>query len=114
MGWVPWGIFMESLVLNYRQRARKRKEDLHGKTNSKKGRVAKKMSYFSYLLFYPLSSCLQSAELSELRAGRRGVISEWGKPFHFLFPIPQGLARCEMLVQHAELPHVSKSGLSSW
>lgn len=46
----------------------------------------KKKVIFFYLSFYPLSSSPQSAELSELRAGWGGVISEWGRLTHFLFP----------------------------
>lgn len=44
-----------------------------------------KKSYCSYLSFYPLSSSLQSAQLSELWAGWGGVISEWRRLFHFPF-----------------------------
>lgn len=77
---------MKRLALTDYQGTRKRKEDIHGKTNSKKGRVKKKKkSYFSYLSFYPLSLSPQSAELSELRPGWGGVISEWGRLTHFLF-----------------------------
>lgn len=62
--WVGlWEIFVKRSALSDRQRARKRKEDVHGKRNSKKGRVAKQ-SYFSYLSFHLLSSSHQSAELS--------------------------------------------------
>ena len=39
VGWVSWEIFMN---LNDRLRAGKRKEDIHGKRNSKKDRVARK------------------------------------------------------------------------
>lgn len=80
----PWEIFLKRLALNDCQGPRKRKEDIHGKTNSKKGRdlKKKKKTYFFNLSFYPLTSSPQSAELSELRAG---VISEWGRRTHFLF-----------------------------
>lgn len=61
----PWEIFIKRLALNDCQGTRKKKEDIRRKTNSKKGRVKKKKSYFSYLSFYPLSLSPQSAELSE-------------------------------------------------
>lgn len=35
----PWEIFLKHLALNDCQGPRKRKEDIHGKTNSKKGRI---------------------------------------------------------------------------
>lgn len=63
MGWVTWEIFMKILALN--DRARKRKEDMGGKRNSKKSRVARKVFFFFFnLSLYP--SPPQSTDLSAL------------------------------------------------
>lgn len=87
-----------------RELERKRKTFVERRILRKAG-LKKKKSYFSYLSFYPLSLSPQSAELSEWRAEWGGLSLNGGGSLTSFFPIPPGLARSEMLVRYAELPH---------
>lgn len=85
MGWVTWEIFMKILALN--DRARKRKEDMGGKRNSKKSRVARKVFFFFLIFpFIPLllqvQICLRYKQGGEvLSLNEEGFSTSFFPPF---------------------------------
>lgn len=76
-------------MLNYRQRVRKRKEDIHGKTNSKKGRFAKKKKCLVFLIFcfipcplvFGVQSCQSDARGEEVLSRSGGNCFTSFSPF---------------------------------
>lgn len=107
MGWEHWESFGISLSLMDRQRTGKRKKDIHGQRSSKKkGRVARSLiflissSYVPPPLTFKVQCCLSYEQGGE-------VLSLNGESYSVSFsPLPQGLVRPEMLIQHVEVLHV--------